>query len=208
MKSVRKFGSMTSVALVAVAAIMIIWSPAEAKKKKKPSKTRAEQALFLDAYLKLTYDSNIIRYSDADLDLFDFNLAPGKFAIKSKNDWIISPQFETRIKGKFIGGRTAWIGLNYDYFYYFRNDVRRFQKFGGFGRHYFVRGGYLGIEYQYIPDYYYRNEPYGASFVEARFSKHSITFETGIELGPSLKADASYNYQSKKFNREASDRDL
>jgi len=208
MTAAGKFRYIFAIAIMALVTIMLVWSPAEAGTKKKTRKSKIRQVLFLDTGLKLTYDSNIIRYSDADLDIYDFNLDPGKFAIKSKDDWIITPRLETRLKGKLLGGRTAWIGLDYDYFHYARNDVRRFQKLGAFGRHYFMRGGYLEIDYQYIPDYYYRNEPYQNSFVEARFSKHFVKFETGFDLKPSLKADVSYIYQRKIFNREVSERDL
>ncbi|MEE9554488.1 MAG: hypothetical protein V3W18_09345 [candidate division Zixibacteria bacterium] len=193
----------------AFVAVYMLWSPAEAKKKKQ-KKSKSKQVLFLDVGLRTTYDENIIRYSDADLDLYDISGRPDKFSIKSKDDWIISPDIEARLKGKFIKSKTAWIGLNYRYYYYAQNDVRRFQKISVFGRHYFMRGGYLELEYSYLPDYYYRNQfdQDQGIYIDASFSKHSFKFETGLDITSSLKGDISYRYQSKTFNPEVSERDL
>ncbi len=186
---------------------LLVWSPAGAQKKEKAPEPRKLQMLFLDARMELTYDDNIINYSDADLDLYSDNARPDKFLIESEDDWIITSRIESRLKGGFISGRTAWIDLNFTNYFYVRNEVRRYQKYGLSGRQYFMRGGYAEIEYFYIPDYYYRNL-YNDSYIEASFSKHFLKAEVGFNLLPSLKGDISYRFQSKSFNEEVRERDL
>lgn len=205
----RYFGSKALVAIMIATALFILPTTAQAKKKK-PKKPKGEQVLFLETRLSWVYDNNIINYSDADLDLYDIGADSTKFAIESKDDLIVTPQIEAFIKGKFIAGHTAWIGLSFKYYYYARNEIRRFQRYGIFGRHYFRPGGYASMEYAYIPDYYYRNQFYQptGNFVEASFSKHYLRAEIGQDLTSSLKADLSYRFQSKAFNREVSERDL
>lgn len=201
----KKIGSAPFLALFL---ILLLWSPADAQKKKKSIEPRKQQILFLDVRLELTYDDNIINYSDADLDLYGDDGRPDKFAIESKDDWIITSRIKSRLKGKFISGRTAWIDLNFNNYFYSRNEVRRFKKYGLSVRQYFRRGGYTEIEYSFIPDYYYRNQFYEGSYIESSFSKHFLKAEVGLNLLPSLKGDISYRFQSKTFNEEVSERDL
>ncbi len=206
----RKYHWAMGVLVMLLTILLLSSSPADAQnRKKKQKKPKAPQTLFFDIDLSLTYDDNVIRYSDADLDLFDQNAAPGKFDIESRNDWVIKPRMEGRLKGRFIGGHTAWIGVNYRYYYFARNNVRRYHRMSVFARHYFFRGGYLESEYYFIPDYYYRNQyVQNLGYVKASFTKHFLKFEIGQDITSSLKADISYRYQSKAYNPEVSERDL
>ncbi len=196
-----------SLAVPALILALLVWSPASAQKRKKSAKPRRQQIFFLDVRLELTYDDNIINYSDADLDLYSDDARPDKFLIESEDDWIITSRIESRFKGKFISGRTAWLDLNFNNYFYVKNEVRRYQKYGLSGRQYFMRGGYAEIEYSYIPDYYYRNL-YNGSYIAASFSKQFLKAEVGLNLLPSLKGDISYRFQSKTFNEEVRERDL
>lgn len=196
-----------SLAVPALILALLVWSPASAQKRKKSAKPRSQQIFFLDVRLELTYDDNIINYSDADLDLYSDDARPDKFLIESEDDWIMTSRIESRFKGKFISGRTAWLDLNFNNYFYVRNEVRRYQKYGLSGRQYFMRGGYAEIEYSYIPDYYYRNL-YNGAYIAASFSKHFLKAEVGLNLLPSLKGDISYRFQSKTFNEEVRERDL
>jgi hypothetical protein len=195
------------VPVLALIMILLIWSPADAQKKKKSPKPPRQQILFFDVRMELTYDDNIINYSDADLDLYGDDVKPDKFLIESEDDWIITSRIESRIKGKFISGRTAWLDLYFNNYFYTRNEVRRYQKYGLSITQYFMRGGYAEIEYSYIPDYYYRNL-FKDSYIETSFSKHFLKAEVGLNLLPSLKGDISYRFQSKTFNEQVRERDL
>jgi hypothetical protein len=182
---------------------------AEAKKKPKhKSKPGAEKMFFLDLGLNVTYDDNVINYSDSDLELFNSDSLAGKFAIESKDDWIITPRIHPKLKTKFIGGREATLELGFDYYAYMQNDVRRYSRFSLSGRQYFSKKGYGQLSYSYIPEYYYRNILYranaqdSAQYIEANFSKHALAAEIGYELIPGLTGSATYLYQHKSFNKE------
>jgi hypothetical protein len=193
--------------LAALILSVILWSPASAQKKN-PKKPGRQQMLFFDVRVELAYDDNIINYSDADLDLYGDNVRPDKFAIDSEDDWIITSRLTARLKGDFIAGRTAWLDLRFNNYYYARNEVRRYQIYGLTGRHYFMKGGYGEIAYSYLPDYYYRNQYYQGSYIEANFSKHYLRAEIGADILPSLKGDVSYRLGRKFFNPEVRERDL
>jgi len=208
MKSSSGIKSAVLIILAAAMTIAVLAPSAEAKRKKKPKKQKKEKILFIGTDLKFTYDNNIINYSDADLDLYDTGGDTSKFAIESKDDFIISPKVDIRLKGNFIAHHTAWIGTNITYYYYVQNEIRRFQKYSLFARQYVGNGKYLEAEYAYIPDYYYRNQFYQGTFVEASFSKHYLKFEAGAQLFPSLNTTLAYRRQMKYFNAEVSERDL
>jgi hypothetical protein len=195
--------------------ILFLFSvPADAaRKKKRPRKSKFSQVVMFNADLEIRYDDNIINYSDDDLDLYAGGANESKFSIDSKDDWILIPRLEARIRGKLIKGHTAWLEPSFRYYYYTRNDIRRYFRLGLIGRHYLFRSGYLEAEYSYIPDYYYRNQYYTddsgvSTYLEANFSKHYLKFEFGMNLKPSLKGDISYRYQSKEFTEEFNERDL
>ncbi len=195
--------------VLALVVSFFLWTPAEAKKKKrKRRKPKSEQIFYLDTGLDIGYDDNIINYSDGDLDLYGGGTKPGKYDIKSADDLIVNIGVSPRVKGKFIKGKTAWLSLRYNYFFYAQNDIRRFSKIALDARHYAAKGVYFDLEYSYLPEYYYRNEFDGVNYIPATFSKHFIKAEYGMNLRSDLKADVSYRYQKKTFNPEFSERDL
>ncbi len=207
----RRSGSAT--AIFSIIILLSLTLHADAKKKKRPKKTKPSRIFVLDTSLDIKYHDNIINYSDDDLDLYDVGEQESKFSIKSKDDWILVPRIEPSIKGRFLGRHQAWLKFNYRYYFYSQNDIRRYQRFGLSGRHYIAKSVYAEIEYAYIPEYYYRNQYVtddtgNSSYIEANFSKHYLKFEYGMNLIPTLKADLSYRYQKKTFNPELSERDL
>lgn len=186
--------------------------PAAAKKKSK--KTKAPRHFVIDTDLSITYDDNILNYSDADLDLLASDSGSAKFAIKSKDDWIIEPEIRAGYQGRGIRGRAASLILGYRYYGYANNDVRRYSRIWLEARQYVVTGGYGQLSIGYIPSYYYRNllfKPPGSTssiFMEAKFSKPSLAAEFGYDIRQNLKGSAAYIYQHKSFQKEFEYRDL
>lgn len=189
----------------------VLISPAIAKKKH----AKAQPKYFiLDVSLGLTYDDNILRYSDADLDLYGSDIQPAKFAIESENDWIVTPQIRPRLEHRFIGGQQASLTLGYDYFGYIKNDIRRYSRFSISAQHYFSKKGYAQLSYGYIPKYYYRNLYYGGDslaadlYLPAKFSKNTLRAEVGYDFTKEIKGSVSYQYLKKSYNHEFNYRDL
>lgn len=180
---------------------------AEAKKKpKRKPKPAAEKMFYLDLGLNLAYDDNVINYSDSDLELFSSDSQAGKFAIESKDDWIITPKIHPRLETKFIGGRKATLEGGFDFNAFMQNDVKNYSRLSLRGRQYISKKFYGQVSYYYIPDYYYRNYTTisgdTSSYAEAKFSKHSLGIEIGSEIIRDLTGSVQYIYQHKSFNDE------
>ncbi len=207
-------GRIVIITAIVLAGIMAFSSPALAKKKSR-AKTKTQPKNFvLDVSLTTSYDDNILRYSDADLGLFGSDSLPSKFAIESKNDWIIRPQIRPRLQGRLIGHQPASVTLIYDYFGYVKNDVRRYSRYSIEARQYFSPRFYGQLFYSYVPRYYYRNLFVGvdslfiAQYSPAKFSKNAFGAELGYDVTKALKAGVNYQYQHKSFNPLFNYRDL
>jgi hypothetical protein len=204
----RSMVSCLSVVFLATLLLLTLPSQADAKRKVKHKKSKTIKYLYLDASLGISYDDNVINYSDADLNLFSNDSLQGKFAIQSKDDWIIVPQIRPRLKASFLGGQTAWVSLGFDYYNYIQNDVLRYERITLEGRQYYSSKGYGQLTYSYIPNYYYRNytvgrDQYGFDiFHEAKYSKHSVALETGYDFTRLISGTVIYNYQHRSFNKE------
>ena len=215
--------------LTAVVLASFTWSNALAagKKKKGSLKARSQKIFVINTDIGMAYDDNIIDYSEADLATFDSLATIEKFAgLKSKNDWILTPQIRPQIRGRFVGGQLASLAMEYDYYYYLRNSVRRYSKFVIEGKHYFIPTGYIQVTYSYVPNYFYRNEPTGiytsyidstatpprrrlsANYDKAKFTKNQIAAEIGYDITKTLKGSAIYLYQHKSFNPVFKARDI
>jgi hypothetical protein len=207
-----KKGKLSFIIISLLLAAFIV-SPASAAKKKARAKA-APRTFVLDVSLGLTYDDNIIRYSDADLDLFSVDSLPGKFSIKSKSDWIMAPQIRPRIQGRLIGNQPATLTLGYDYFGYVRNDVRRYSRFIVELRQDFLSRGYAQISYGYVPKYYYRNlfvrhDSIGGDIYEpAHFSKNTVGVEIGYDITKTIKGSVAYQFLNKSYDKIFNYRDL
>lgn len=210
----RLTGNSKAVVFISALLLICVASPAfAARKKKRDKKSKFSEMVSFDVRLDITYDDNVINYSDDDLDLYEGDPQASKFAIDSEDDFAFVPDLRMRIKGNLIKGHTAWLEPSFRYYYYARNDVRRYSRLGVIGRHYVAPGTYAELEYAYLPDYYYRNQYYidatgTGNYLEANFSKHYLKFEIGRDLTKTIKADISYRYQYKAFNEEFSERDL
>jgi hypothetical protein len=214
MMGVRRLLFSRETLVFSISLALIISVGVDAKPKKKPGQSsQAERTIIFDAALSITYDDNIIRYSEADLGLFDQNALTGKFSIKSKDDWIIVPRISPRIMGRLLGDQISWVDLGFSYYAYTTNDVRRYSRLSLGARQYFTGKLYGEVSYAFIPSYYYRNYQVGTDsagdlFAEAKFSKHMITAEFGYEISKTLSATAAYKYQHKTYNADFDFRDL
>ena len=94
-----------------------------AKKKKRAKKSWFSEHVSIRSRLDITYDDNVINYSDDDLDLYSGDPGASKFAIDSEDDFVFIPDIRIRIAGNFIKGHTAWLEPNFRYYYYARNDL-------------------------------------------------------------------------------------
>ncbi|MCD6161712.1 MAG: hypothetical protein J7K40_04785 [candidate division Zixibacteria bacterium] len=159
--------------------------------------------------LRAGYDDNIINYSDADLDqMDDTSASENKFAIESKDDFIIISKLEAVLKTN-IAGHSTHFGIRGAYYYYQDNDIKRYYKAGGFIKRYLKKGVYLQTSFGYIPDYYYRNSYSStAGYQEAKFDKITAEVKFSAVLFNSLRGNLYYYYSSKDFIPLFDERDI
>jgi hypothetical protein len=206
-----KKGKFPLLIILSLILVSFFASPASAKKK---TKVKPTKYLTFDVSLGIIYDDNIIRYSEADLDLFSADSIPSKFSIESKSDWILTPQVRARLQNKLFGNQFSSITLGYDYFGYVRNDIRRYSRFSIAARQDFLSKGYVQLTFGYVPDYYYRNlfylhDPLGGDlYMPAKFNKNSVLAEIGYDITKTIKADIGYQFVDKSYNREFTYRNL
>jgi len=158
---------------------------------------------------KTIYNDNILNYSDADLDQMDDPSAPAnKFGIPSKDDYIFSPELEIIYKTR-LAGHSAHFGLKGTYYYYKKNDIKRYYKVKLFIRRYFNRNVYIQSSASYLPDYYYRNS-YSSTegYQEARFDKISGDVKLSIKLLKKIRSNLYYIYSRKNFIPLFDERDI
>lgn len=170
----------------------------------------AESAEFdIDIQFRTIYDDNILNYSDADLELINDPSAPdNKFGIESKDDFIINPGLDVVYKS-IIAGHSLHLGLEADYYYYQKNDIKRYFRLKSYFRRYFMRGSYFQGSFLYLPDYYYRNS-YASSegYLEAEFDKISLTAKLALQMKKDIQVNAHYEYSNKDFISVFDERDL
>jgi hypothetical protein len=211
-----RYGNILKITILFSVMVSLLAVAVEAKPKKKKARStqRTERRLIMDVGLSISYDDNIINYSDSDIDVFESDTLAGKFSIKSKDDWIITPRISPRLTGRFIGDQLGWVDLAFSYYAYASNDIRSYGRFSLGVRQYLSPKFYGEISYVYIPDYYYRNYQVGTDdsgagiFAEAKFTKHIVTVETGYEFTKTFSGTAAYIFQHKSFNSEFEFRNL
>jgi hypothetical protein len=163
----------------------------------------------LNFRLESIYDDNILDYSDADLDLIASpDVSPERYGIVSKGDYIINPQLDFTYKTS-LAGHTLHLGARFDYYYYKRNDIKRYYRFETYFRRYFDRGFYFEGSVTYIPDYYFRNSYVtGEGYFEAKFDKLSLEAKLAMPLMKRLQGNAYYRYNHKDFIPIFNERDI
>ena len=159
--------------------------------------------------LQTVYDDNIINYSDPDLDQFDDPSAQNdKFAIESKDDFIINPEIELIYKTQLLG-HSFHVGLITDYYYFSKNDIKRHWRFETYFKRYFKRGSYFQASVVYLPDYYYRNcFISGEGFFESEFDKILTNAKFAYRFNKKIQANLEYSFSNKDFIEIFDERDI
>lgn len=156
----------------------------------------------LQAEVDLSYDDNIINYSDFDLDLFESGGREEKFAIGSKSDFITAPKFTLQLRPRILKRYASELSFTYRYRIYSRNSVKNYHFLSAAVHQSLRKYGYWEFRYYFIPEYYYRNQ-YDrdlGEYQEAYFEKHSLSLEYGYYFKRYLKGAVWYSYRVKDFD--------
>ncbi|MCP4631468.1 MAG: hypothetical protein GY855_00970 [candidate division Zixibacteria bacterium] len=172
------------------------------KSRKKSSKKKKEFKYSLNARLSFTYDDNVINYSDSDLDLLDSDGKPSKFAIESKDDYIIAPRFDFGISTRRFTGRNTSLDFLIRMKTYNKNNLKNYEYYRMRLTQQLIRPLDVYLQIGYIPDYYYRNQydHNAQAYYEANFSKTFFYTGFGFKITSELKAAVDLKFDSRDFN--------
>ncbi|MBD3168649.1 MAG: hypothetical protein GF307_04145 [candidate division Zixibacteria bacterium] len=174
---------------------------------KKGSKRRGKRRkprikLELNARMDITYDDNVVNYSDSDLDLYDSGGKDQKFEIESKDDIILTPRANFTMIRNRQGGLKCYLDGLIIFHFYSQNDIKNYQYYRLRFTREISRQLEAYVQVAYIPDYYYRNQwdPDVNEYFEAEFSKFYLYGGIDIEPFSHLTVSTDINYDTKKFN--------
>lgn len=172
-----------------------------AKKKKRPKKGHPVK-FFFEGRLDVTYDDNVINYSDADLELFKSGRKPSKFAIEKKDDIIFAPATEFGLTTRRLTGRSTTLSAYIRFKVYGANDIKDYEYYRLKLEQDIIRKLSAYIQTAYIPDYYYRNQwdTDVDRYYEADFSKFFLYTGLDFDIFPHLRLSGDYKYDYKDFN--------
>jgi hypothetical protein len=155
------------------------------------------------AGLDLTYNSNILRLSDRDLDRLEDGSRPEKFRIDEPDDLIASPWAEAALAVRLFDDPSL-VGLRAQAFVYTQNSVASHQEVAVFFKH-------RPWEFTYAlrPEVYrreYRNLDTG-EFESAFYTEHR--FEGTVETRPFdvLRADPKLGLEFRDYDAPFNHRD-
>ena len=157
MKSTKlKYYYPLNLGLLMVSLIFFIFSgDAFAKEKKKKSKKKA--GIEIKVGLAMTYDDNILKYSEKYLDRFMNGLDPGRFHIKTYDDLIINPSLEGIYTFKIFKKVKTRINASISPRFYVVNSIKNWLYWGVGIQQYITKRASIKILYSYIPDFYVRH---------------------------------------------------
>ena len=74
--------------------------------------------------LSFTYDDNVFRYADADIDRFVNNIEPYRYPIETYDDLITTLQMHAKIRSKLIMNSSTTFNLRIRGNLYYQNSIK------------------------------------------------------------------------------------
>lgn len=140
--------------------------------------------LYSDLKLEFSYDSNILRLSEADEDQFLDNEKPEKYQIETLDDLIMSMDYEIGSKNYWLGGHTQKheIDLNFDK--YLKNSIKDNGYIGYNFTQYLNSQFDFSLRYAYYPEIYLRQykSVIDDQYHEFKYSKNFYRFSFNYDL--------------------------
>lgn len=145
-----------------------------------------------------SYDSNIFRYSDTDVDDFLDGARPDRFAIDHVDDVRLEPSVSLSFVREEPGRRETDLRLAGDWRLAGINGEKSFAKLSVRLKERRTRVAYLSLGYFAVPDYHVRRlwDEDSGEYRSCDFRQHSATLELGSDgsLPVDLALRARYDY--------------
>jgi hypothetical protein len=124
------------------------------EKKKKKKKTKYFE---LRVGLAMTYDDNILKYSEKYLNRFMNSEDEGRFHIETYDDLIINPSLEIIYRPKIFKKAKTRINASISPKIYAVNSIKNWLYWGVGIQQYITKRASIKILYSYIPEFYVRH---------------------------------------------------
>ncbi|MCD4682306.1 MAG: hypothetical protein K8R86_03395 [Bacteroidales bacterium] len=143
--------SLILLTLILLGSTDIVFSQESKKKKKK------KIGLVLKVGLAMTYDNNILKYSDKYLDRFMKGQDEGRFHIDTYDDLIINPSIEGIYTFNIFKKVKTRINASISPKFYSVNGVKNWYNWGIGFQQYITKKASIKILYSFIPEFYVRH---------------------------------------------------
>jgi hypothetical protein len=161
-----------------------------------------------EVVLGAAYDSNIFRYSDADIDDFLDGARPERFPMESVDDVRFEPDVNVSFVREEPGVRSTTLSLETDLRLAAVNHEKSFAKLalGLLERHDGV--AYLSLRYEAIPDYHVRAlwdadaADQGGAYRPCSFAKQGFGAELGSDRSLPIDLAAHWKYEEYRYDPE------
>ncbi len=160
------------------------------------------------AALGAVYDSNIFRYSDADIDDLLDGERPDRFPVESADDVRFEPAVDLSLVRDEPGVRSTTLSLETDLRLAVLNSEKSFSKFAVGLRERRDGVAYLSLRYEAIPDYRVRalwdadaDDGEGA-YRSCGFGKQGFEVEIGSDRSLPMDFAARWKYEEYRYDPE------
>ena len=155
--------------------------------------------------LKLTsiYNSNILKYSEDDLEDFKNFGKNDKFEIETSDDLIISPELNLGIKHRLFAGHTQVIKANFKYNKFLKNNIKDEMIIGFDLKQYLSKKMNFSLGYSYYPEIYVRNYKSVLDDVYHEFSyaKNVYDGKLNFQFLPLVRLGYGFEFSQLYYNK-------
>ncbi len=160
------------------------------------------------ATLQCSYDDNIFRYAESDIDKFVNNIEPYRYPIETYDDLITTVEMHAKLRTKLIMSRSTTFNLRLKGHLYYQNRIKDYASISASMWHRVGKEGHLLIRYLFLPRYFIRyypdfdvSTPYPYPyFAECSFVKHLVSVGGGYLLFGSTDIGFSYARELNDYN--------
>lgn len=160
------------------------------------------------ATLGFTYDDNVFRYAETDIDKFVNNIEPYRYPIETYDDLVTTVEMHAKIRSKFLMNRSTTFNLKVKGNLYYQNSVKDYASFSLSMWHRIGKEGHLLAKYLFLPRYFIRyypdldvSTPYPYPyFTDCSFTKHLIAVSGGYRFFTMADIGLSYVRELNDYN--------
>ena len=155
------------------------------------------------------YDSNLLQYSDEQLQLFESGTRPDEFSIQTRDDAVWTPFLALTLEQRRSGSRRRSLRLRGDGDFHAKNSTADYHSVGAVWREGLGGGRRLQLSYYLLPNYYLRQLFDATAIVPYRGLSKYRRAELRLQiaganwsqrLGHSGVLSGDYRFEHRRYN--------